>query len=130
MKLRIARHTNDLEKIRVFYTTILNLKVLGSFEKHDSYDGLFLGNSNFDWHLEFTKTNEIISFNFNEDDLLVFYPKSNVEYENIIKNITKSNITYLTSKNPYWNENGKMIEDPDGYKIVISNLKIESINKI
>ena len=130
MKLRIARHTNDLEKIRVFYTTILNLKVLGSFENHDSYDGLFLGNSNFDWHLEFTKTNEIISFNFNEDDLLIFYPECTVEYENIIQNITKNNITFLNSKNPYWNKNGKMIEDPDGYKIVISNLKIECINKI
>ncbi len=128
MKLRIARHTNDLEKIRVFYTTILNLKVLGSFINHDSYDGLFLGDCNFDWHLEFTKSNEIVAFNFNEDDLLVFYPESTLEYQNIFNKIIENNITFQTSKNPYWGENGKMISDPDGYKIVISNLKIVDKN--
>ncbi|MCG9792954.1 VOC family protein [Flavobacterium algicola] len=123
MKLRIARHTNDLEKISAFYTSILNLEVLGGFKNHDYYDGLFLGNSSFDWHLEFTKTTETTEFNYNDDDLLVFYPETLTEYQSIIDTITNNNIAFLTAKNPYWNQNGKVIEDPDGYKIVISNIK-------
>ena len=34
-------------------------------------------------------------------------------------------IELIKAKNPYWNENGKMILDPDGYRIIISDLKIE-----
>jgi catechol 2,3-dioxygenase-like lactoylglutathione lyase family enzyme len=48
MKFRVARHTNDLDKIKTFYTTVLGFEVLGSFEDHDSYDGLFLGKPNLD----------------------------------------------------------------------------------
>ena len=39
--------------------------------------------------------------------------------------IQSQNIDFIKAKNPYWNENGKMILDPDGYKIVISDLKIK-----
>ncbi|WP_339886706.1 VOC family protein [uncultured Flavobacterium sp.] len=125
MKLRVARHTNDLDKIKTFYTTVLGFEVLGSFENHDSYDGLFLGKPNLDWHLEFTKSDEIIEFNYNEDDILVFYPETKDKFDSLIQNIQKQNITFIKAKNPYWNENGKMILDPDGYQIVISNIKIE-----
>jgi len=123
MKFRFARHTNDLEKLKTFYTGILGLEILGSFENHDNYNGVFLGRQNLDWHLEFTKSDEIIAFNFNEDDILVFYPETLVEYDSLIENCNKNNICFMASKNPYWNENGKMIVDPDGYRIIISNLK-------
>ena len=125
MKFRVARHTNDLDKIKTFYTTVLGFEVLGSFENHDSYDGLFLGKPNLDWHLEFTKSDETVDFNYNEDDILVFYPETKDEFDSLIQNIQKQNITFIKAKNPYWNEKGKMILDPDGYQIVISNIKIE-----
>jgi extradiol dioxygenase family protein len=123
MKFRFARHTNDLDKLKLFYTNILGFEVLGSFENHNNYDGIFLGKQNLDWHLEFTQTDEIVAFNFNEDDILVFYPETIVEYDVLIENISKNNINIITSKNPFWNTNGKMILDTDGYRIVISNLK-------
>ena len=125
MKFRVARHTNDLEKIKHFYTNVLNFDVVNSFEKHNNFDGLFLGKANLDWHLEFTKSNEILAANYNEDDILVFYSETKEEYYSLLENIKKQNITFIKSKNPYWNENGKMILDPDGYRIVISNIKIE-----
>lgn len=124
MKFRIARHTNDLEKLKVFYTKILNFELLGSFNNHDGYDGIFMGKPNLDWHLEFTMSNEIIEFNFNEDDLFVLYPEEINEYNSLIENIKKYNINFIEAKNPYWNENGKTIQDPDGYRIIISNVKI------
>ena len=123
MKFRFARHTNDLDKLKQFYTNILGFEVLGSFENHNYYVGIFIGKQNLDWHLEFTQSDEIVAFNFNEDDILVFYPETLVEYDALIENCNKNNIGFMASKNPYWNENGKMIVDPDGYRIIISNLK-------
>lgn len=123
MNLRIARHTNDLEKIKSFYITILGFELLGGFENHNNYDGIFIGKRKLDWHLEFTKSSEKANHHFDEDDILVLYPKTISEYNTLIKNILDSNISILTSKNPYWNQNGKMVLDPDGFRIVISDLK-------
>ena len=124
MTFRHARHTNNLEQLKTFYTEILGLEVLGSFENHNNYDGVFIGKPNENWHLEFTQTNEIVHHTFDEDDILVFYPNTNQEYELILEKIIKENIQFIEPKNPYWKENGKMILDPDGYRIIVSNLKI------
>ena len=123
MTFRFARHTNDLEKIKSFYIDILGFELLGKFENHNNYDGIFIGKENENWHLEFTKTDEVVLFNFNEDDILVFYAQDKIEYETIINKIQSKNIEFIEAKNPYWNENGKMILDPDGYRIIISDLK-------
>jgi catechol 2,3-dioxygenase-like lactoylglutathione lyase family enzyme len=123
MNLRIARHTNDLEKIKSFYITILGFELLGVFENHNNYDGIFIGKPKLDWHLEFTKSSEKALHYFDEDDLLVLYPGTISEYNILIKSILESGISTLPSRNPFWNENGKMVLDPDGFRIVISNLK-------
>ena len=123
MKLRFARHTNNLEKIKSFYIDVIGLKLLGSFENHNNYDGIFLSKPNLGWHLEFTKSDEIVKFNFNEEDYLVFYPENESEYSEILNRIVKNEIKFLKSKNPFWNENGKLFLDPDGFGIIISNSK-------
>ena len=61
----------------------------------------------------------------NDDDIIVFYPKNKIDFDLIMNKIQSQNIDFIKAKNPYWNENGKMILDPDGYKIVISDLKIK-----
>lgn len=123
MILRVARHTDDLEKIKLFYVDILGFELLGNFENHDSYDGIFIGKEGFDWHLEFTKSNEKANHFSDEDDILVFYPETMSEYNLLIEKLATNNILIIPSKNPYWNINGKMILDPDGYRIIISKLK-------
>ncbi len=124
MTFRFARHTNDLEKLNSFYVEILGLEVLGGFKNHNNYDGIFIGKTNENWHLEFTKSDEIVHFNFGDEDVLVFYPNTRLEYESILDRINNSFIKSIEAKNPYWNENGKMFLDPDGYRIIISDLKI------
>lgn len=124
MKFRYARHTNNLEEIKSFYTTVLKFEILGAFEDHNGYDGVFLGLPNENWHLEFTQNNEPVNHVFDEDDVLVFYPDSKVEFDVLIERISQINIEFIKAKNPYWNENGKMFKDPDGYRIVISHLNI------
>lgn len=126
MTFRFARHTNDLEQIKSFYIAILGFELLGTFENHNGYDGVFIGKSNENWHLEFTKTKEVISFDFKEDDILVFYPESKMEFDLLVHKLQSHEIEFIKAKNPYWNENGKMILDPDGYRILISDLKIRA----
>ncbi|MCB9196463.1 MAG: phosphoribosylanthranilate isomerase, partial [Flavobacteriales bacterium] len=54
-----------------------------------------------------------------EDDLLVFY-FSEQEFINIRTNIESLNITTHHAKKPYWNKNGILIKDPDGFGVIIS----------
>lgn len=123
MKFRIARHTNDLKNIISFYTEILGLDILGSFESHDGYDGVFLGLKNADWHLEFTRSKEAAQHISDEDDLLVFYAESEEEYQNITSRFFENGHQNLHAKNPYWNENGSYYLDPDGFGVIISKTK-------
>lgn len=123
MKLRVARHTDDLEKIKTFYINVLGFELLGSFENHDNYDGIFIGKPNLDWHFEFTKSDKKAQHFSDEDDSIVLYTETISNYNKLISNLVKYNISTIASLNPYWNKNGKTILDPDGFRIIISNLK-------
>lgn len=123
MKLRVARHTNDLEKIKSFYIDVLKFEFLGGFQGHNNYDGIFIGKSNLDWHFEFTQSIDVANHLSDEDDIIVLYPETILEYNDLINNVLRNNLSFVTSKNPYWNENGKMFLDPDGFRIVISDFK-------
>lgn len=125
MTLRVARHTNDLKRIEDFYVDVLGFEQLGGFQNHNNYDGIFIGKSGLDWHFEFTQSESPAKHIFDEDDVIVLYPKSISDYKNLISKLEQSNISTITAANPFWNENGKMILDPDGYRIVISPLKAE-----
>jgi len=123
MDFRLARHTNNLNSIIEFYTNVLDFDILGQFENHENYDGVFLGKQGLDWHLEFTISSDKAEHTTDEDDALVFYPKTITDYEAILSNIEKFNIAKLQSKNPYWNRNGIMIKDSDGFYVIVSDLK-------
>ncbi|HEY8366289.1 MAG TPA: VOC family protein [Bacteroidia bacterium] len=123
MVFRVARHTNNIEALSEFYTKVLNLQVLGEFKDHDHYDGIFIGLEAENWHLEFTKSNEIADHKFDEDDLFVFYPET--EMDKILANIEKYGINKHIPKNPYWQVNGIQINNPDGHGIIISGLRIK-----
>lgn len=119
-----ARHTNQLESLVDFYTKIIGLEVLGRFENHSGYDGVFLGYPSAEWHLEFTQSTEQVKHAFDEDDCLVFYPTNHATYLKILSNIEFKGIPQEKAKNPYWNKNGVSIKDPDGYSVIVSSMKI------
>lgn len=120
MFFRYARHTTDLKRIEAFYTEIVGLQNLGGFQQHASYDGLFLGLSDLDWHIEFTRSAEPPKSHFDEDDALVFYVHSNEELQQKKAFFERYNCTILIPKNPYWQQHGIMIQDPDGFNIIFS----------
>lgn len=120
MIFRYARHTSDLGRIEQFYTEIVGLEKLGDFENHDTYNGIFLGSQGHSWHLEFTTSEHKPKNVFDDDDVLVFYCYSDVEFFETKKRLEKNNIETLKPKNPYWESNGMMISDPDGHNIVFA----------
>lgn len=119
MKFRYARHTNHLEPIIQFYTSILEFEILGRFKNHEGYDGVFLGLPKENWHLEFTVSWQQPLHQPDEDDLLVFYPESEAAFNRILKNMQDMIIKASTPQNPYWKKNGVMMLDPDGFGVVI-----------
>ena len=110
MILRVARHTNQLAAIEAFYTKALNLEVLGRFEGHTGYDGLFLGRTGLDWHLEFTVSPHQAEHQPDEDDLLVLYPTTQAEHDALLASIEAAGIARQQPRNPYWEAH-----DDEGY---------------
>lgn len=120
MKLRIARHTTNLQPLIDFYTSIIGLQVIGEFKDHTNYEGVFIGGKNAAWHLEFTASDEPPNHTADEDDMLVFYASSVEEYNDIKEKIDTKQIEQAKPKNSYWEENGITIIDPDGFRVVIA----------
>jgi catechol 2,3-dioxygenase-like lactoylglutathione lyase family enzyme len=125
MEFRNARHTNNLKPIVEFYTNILGLEVLFSFENHNDYSGAFIGKPNHEWHLEFTTSKNKAEHKFDVEYILVFYPTEKNEYDEIVERIETNDIEKIKAKNSFWDDNGIMIKDPDGFRVIISNMKIK-----
>ena len=123
MILRVARHTNDLKKVENFYVNILGFERLGGFQNHNNYDGVFIGKPDSDWHFEFTQSKTEADHKFDDDDIIVLYPDTITKYNKLLESLLENDIKKIIAINPYWNENGQMFLDPDGYRIVISPLK-------
>ena len=96
-----------------------------SFKNHNNYSGVFIGKQDHNWHLEFTTSKYKTAHEFDIEDVLVFYPTEKDEYDKIVKQIEANNIEIIKSKNPFWNNNGIMIQDPDRFGLIVSNLKIK-----
>lgn len=120
MTFRYARHTNAIKPLIEFYTQIIGLKNLGDFKDHSGYNGVFLGYENSDWHLEFTESKEKVMHHPDDDDLIVFYFKTLGEFNQVKDRVEKWGIPIETSKNPYWQQNGIEIKDPDKFGVILT----------
>ena len=120
MKLRVARHTKNLQAIIHFYQDILGLEFLGEFKSHNNYDGVFLGLKDLNWHLEFTVSDQAPNHHPDKDDLLVFYIESEKQFNHLKEQFKRNQIRPVDPVNPYWEANGITYEDPNGFRIVIA----------
>jgi catechol 2,3-dioxygenase-like lactoylglutathione lyase family enzyme len=122
VQFRVARPTNQLDKIITFYKDGLGLEIIGSFKDHAGYDGVMFGLPDADYHLEFTQHKNGGSYPPpSEDNLLVFYIPDKEARDRIARNLHEMGFPSVPPENPYWEKNGITIEDPDGWRIVLMN---------
>ena len=120
--LRVARPTDHLEVTVKMYQDGLGLEIFGSFEDHQGFDGVMLGNAGMNYHFEFThQRGHSVGRAPTQDNLLVFYLSDREEWETRCEQMVMAGFKSVPSYNPYWNRLGKTFEDPDGYRVVIQN---------
>ena len=121
-KLRIARPTDNLEKITEMYITGLGFKLLSSFEGHNGFDGSIIGHELHNYHLEFTHHQGTqVGKAPTKDNLLVFYFKDSDVWTHCCDQIKQAGFICVPSYNDYWDIVGKTFVDIDGYRVVLQN---------
>jgi len=120
--LRIARPVSDLAASQAMYCRGLGLKVVGSFEDHEGFDGVMLGAEDAGYHLEFTRcrSHPLVPAPTPED-LAVFYIPSLPEWQEACASMVAAGFRQVASFNPYWDVRGRTYEDHDGYRVVLQN---------
>ena len=119
-QVRLARPTNQLERVVQFYHEGLGLAILGSFQNHAGYDGVMLGLSGHEYHLEFTQhQNGSPCPAPTKDNLLVFYLDDKTSLTETAARLKRLGYSPVPPENPYWQQKGLTFEDPDGWRVVL-----------
>lgn len=122
MMLRVARPTDHLEEVVRFYTDGLGFSRLDSFEDHDGFDGVMVGNPGAPYHLEFTRKHGHAAGRApTQDNLLVFYLPDRDVWQRAVDRMIAAGYHPVPSFNPYWDGAGRTFEDADGYRVVLQN---------
>jgi catechol 2,3-dioxygenase-like lactoylglutathione lyase family enzyme len=116
MQLRVARHTQRLDALIAFYRDGLGLAEVGGFRDHDAYDGVFLAVPGTEAHLEFTSGGQHAAPEAHPETLLVFYLGDEQAVQAAVERL---GVEPVASANPYWDEHGVTVEDPDGFRVVL-----------
>ncbi|MBF4691631.1 VOC family protein [Fusibacter ferrireducens] len=120
MNVRFARHAKALEPLLHFYCNLLGLKVISEFKDHNGYTGVILSCDHCNWEIEFTISSNCPNHKADEDDLIVFKYDDKVQYGLVLERLRKEKYLEFAPKNPFWEDNGKLFRDPEGYGIVIT----------
>jgi len=98
----------------------LGLHVLAQFVDHEGFDGVMLGEIGSDVHFEFTHERGAAAIELvpSPEDLIVLYLEEDdwTKRTCVIEATCRS---IVRSHNPYWDQHGITIEDPDGYRVVL-----------
>ncbi|MFC9330666.1 VOC family protein [Kitasatospora sp. NPDC057015] len=121
VQVRIARPSRDLAAAERFYVDGLGLAVLWRTTERvpGEHDLLMVGPAGGGWHFELTRDpDHPIEPSPTVDDLFVVYLGRPVDRE-LVERLTASGGTRVTAHNPYWEEFGVTVADPDGYRLVL-----------
>ncbi len=118
--LRVARPSDDLAALVAFYRDALGFELLGSFEDHAGFDGVMLGHPEQPYHLEFTRERGARTGRApSPEHVLVFYLADDAAWDDAVARLARAGAAPVPSHNPYWDEHGLTVEDPDGYRVVL-----------
>jgi catechol 2,3-dioxygenase-like lactoylglutathione lyase family enzyme len=116
MQLRIARHTGRLEEIVRFYRDGIGLREVDRFHDHAGYHGVLLAVDGALAHLEFTAGGHEAAPDPHPESLVVLYLGDD---ETVQAATARLGVDPVAAANPYWNEHGVTVEDPDGFRVVL-----------
>lgn len=120
--LRIARPVSNLSLSTTMYCSGLELSIIGSFQDHNGFDGVMLGQVGSNYHFEFTNCrSHPVQPSPTAEDLAVFYIEASPEWQSACARMLAAGFKQVTSFNPYWEQSGRTFEDVDGYRIVLQN---------
>jgi hypothetical protein len=118
--IRIARPSRDLAVAERFWREGLGVvwrSEGGSEPGH--HDLLMLGRPDAGWHLELVREPaRPVEPRPTEEDLLVVYADDPLP-DGLIARSERHGGRRVESPNPYWDEGGVTVEDPDGYRLVL-----------
>ncbi len=122
-QLRIARPSHDLQAAERFWVDGLGLDVL--FRTDATAEGgnalLMVGWPDAAWHLELVgDPDDATPATPTEEDLLVLYLNGEVS-EALVGRLIQAGGIRVAARNPYWEQWGVTIADPDGYRLVLSS---------
>ncbi|MGW4461634.1 VOC family protein [Micromonospora sp. NPDC004704] len=120
--IRLARPSSDLAAAEHFYVHGLGLEVLyrGVAGGPDEHDLLMLGWPAASWHLELVGgPNLTVRPVPTEEDLLVLYLAGPVD-DTLVTRLEQAGGRRV-SQGAYWDRWGVTVEDPDGYRLVLSS---------
>ncbi|MFE5948065.1 VOC family protein [Streptomyces sp. NPDC056525] len=119
--VRVARPSRDLAAAERFYVDGLGLEVQWRTTERVSgkHDLLMVGPKGGGWHFELTRDPEHpVEPAPTVEDLFVVYLGAPVE-EAQVERLLAAGGTRVAAHNPYWDEYGVTVEDPDGYQLVL-----------
>jgi catechol 2,3-dioxygenase-like lactoylglutathione lyase family enzyme len=120
--LRVARPSDDLDRLLPFYRDGLGLRLLYRFEDHEGFDGVVLGREGAPYHFEFTRARGHTAGRAQtQDNLLIFYLPQARAWQAAIDRMRAAGFSLVAAFNPYWDRDGATFEDPDGYRIVLQH---------
>lgn len=125
--MRVARATDHLEAIIIFYRDGLGFEVIGSFTDHEGFDGIMLGHPGAQYHLEFIRQHGVTAGRApTGENLLVFYLPDEGIWRTAVQHMRAQGHQSVPSPNPYWDRHGVTFEDADGYRVVLQNAAWEN----
>ncbi|MDX2563448.1 VOC family protein [Streptomyces sp. TX20-6-3] len=119
--VRVARPSRDLAAAERFYVDGLGLDVQWRTTERVSgkHDLLMVGPKGGGWHFELTRDPEDpVEPAPTVEDLFVVYLGAPVE-EAQVQRLLAAGGRRVAAHNPYWDEYGVTVEDPDGYQLVL-----------
>ncbi|MER7624149.1 VOC family protein [Streptomyces sp. NPDC126503] len=120
-RVRVARPSRDLVAAERFYVDGLGLDVLwrSTARARGEHDLLMVGLTDGTWHFELTRDPERpVEPVPTVEDLFVVYLGAPVR-EDQVERLVAAGGTRVTAHNPYWEEYGVTVADPDGYRLVL-----------
>ncbi|MFD0153113.1 VOC family protein [Streptomyces sp. NPDC055721] len=119
--IRVARPSRDLAAAERFYVDGLGLDVQwrSTTREPGKHDLLMVGPAGGGWHFELTRDpDHPVEPAPTVEDLFVVYLGAPVEEEQV-ERLLAAGGTRLPAHNPYWDEYGVTVADPDGYQLVL-----------